>query len=72
MHVINGLFILIFFEGEPDTPVFYPSEEKLDGNSYTVPFKLLNNGGSPILHYEVQYRVVSVKLYQIKIYGVIK
>uniref|UniRef100_A0A8C7TX98 Neural cell adhesion molecule 3 n=1 Tax=Oncorhynchus mykiss TaxID=8022 RepID=A0A8C7TX98_ONCMY len=46
--------------GEPDSPVLVASEGKVEGNMFSIPLPQLNNGGSPITHYTVRYRVNKV------------
>lgn len=53
------LFVCV---GEPDMPELSADEGKIERNSYSVPIKQLNDGGSPIKHYIVRYRKVGVKL----------
>ncbi|XP_070993962.1 neural cell adhesion molecule 1 isoform X3 [Oncorhynchus clarkii lewisi] len=45
---------------EPDRPVLVASEGKVEGNMFSIPLPQLNNGGSPITHYTVRYRVNKV------------
>ncbi|XP_021452466.1 neural cell adhesion molecule 1 isoform X1 [Oncorhynchus mykiss] len=45
---------------EPDSPVLVASEGKVEGNMFSIPLPQLNNGGSPITHYTVRYRVNKV------------
>ncbi|XP_072548435.1 neural cell adhesion molecule 1 isoform X2 [Salminus brasiliensis] len=42
---------------EPDRPVLYPSDSKIEGNTYSIPIKQLDNGGSPIERFVVRYRM---------------
>uniref|UniRef100_A0A4W5P589 Neural cell adhesion molecule 3 n=1 Tax=Hucho hucho TaxID=62062 RepID=A0A4W5P589_9TELE len=46
--------------GEPDSPVLVASEGKVEGNMFSIPLLQLDNGGSPIIHYIVRYRVNKV------------
>lgn len=43
-------------------PELSEDEGKIEGNSYSIPLKQLSDGGSPIKHYVVRYRKVSIKL----------
>ncbi|XP_045082181.1 neural cell adhesion molecule 1-like isoform X2 [Coregonus clupeaformis] len=45
---------------EPDSPVLVASEGKVEGNMFSIPLTQLDNGGSPIIHYIVRYRVNKV------------
>ncbi|KAK3515348.1 hypothetical protein QTP70_018020, partial [Hemibagrus guttatus] len=42
---------------EPDIPALSVHEGKIEKNSYSVPFKQLNDGGSPIAYYVVRYQM---------------
>ncbi|TSK20187.1 Neural cell adhesion molecule 1 [Bagarius yarrelli] len=42
---------------EPDKPEVFADESKIEKNTYSVPFKQLNDGGSPVTHYVVRYRM---------------
>lgn len=46
--------------GEPDSPVLSLNEKKLEKNSVSIPIKQLKDGGSPVLHYLVRYKGVSL------------
>ncbi|XP_066533654.1 neural cell adhesion molecule 1 isoform X2 [Hoplias malabaricus] len=41
---------------EPDSPEMSATDGKVDGNSYSIPIKQLDDGGSPVQHYVVRYR----------------
>ncbi|XP_038567932.1 neural cell adhesion molecule 1 [Micropterus salmoides] len=43
-------------QGEPDSPVLLYSAMKVDGNSFYVPLKQVDDGGSPLLHFSIRYR----------------
>ncbi|XP_028326815.1 neural cell adhesion molecule 1 [Gouania willdenowi] len=43
-------------QGEPDRPLLTSNAVKVEGTSFSVPVKLKNAGGSPLLHYSVRYR----------------
>ncbi|XP_045068759.1 neural cell adhesion molecule 1-like isoform X2 [Coregonus clupeaformis] len=45
---------------EPDSPFLVASEGKVEGNMFSIPLTQLDNGGSPIIHYIVRYRVNKV------------
>lgn len=42
---------------EPDSPVLSPSDGKIEGNSYSIPIKQLDDGGSPIERFLVRYKM---------------
>ncbi|XP_054639180.1 neural cell adhesion molecule 1 [Dunckerocampus dactyliophorus] len=42
--------------GEPDSPVLLSDEMNIGGNSFSVPLKPTDDGGSPLLHYTLRYR----------------
>ncbi|KAI5092347.1 neural cell adhesion molecule 1-like isoform X2 [Silurus meridionalis] len=41
---------------EPDIPTLSEDEGKVEKNSYSIPIKLLEDGGSAVTHYIVRYR----------------
>ncbi|XP_024122872.1 neural cell adhesion molecule 1 [Oryzias melastigma] len=41
---------------EPDSPVVSAEEIKIDGNTFSVPVKQSDDGGSPLLHFQVRYK----------------
>ncbi|XP_044062563.1 neural cell adhesion molecule 1 isoform X2 [Siniperca chuatsi] len=41
---------------EPDSPVLSSDEMKVDGNSFSVPLKQIDDGGTPLLHFNIRYR----------------
>ncbi|XP_034729710.1 neural cell adhesion molecule 1 isoform X1 [Etheostoma cragini] len=41
---------------EPDSPVLSPDKMKVEGNSFYVPLEQFDDGGSPLLHFDVRYR----------------
>ncbi|XP_039661203.1 neural cell adhesion molecule 1 [Perca fluviatilis] len=43
-------------QGEPDSPVLSSNKMKIEGNSFYVPLEQLDNGGSPLLHFDIRYR----------------
>lgn len=43
-------------QGEPDSPVLSTQQAVVEGNSFSVPLEQIDNGGSPLLHYNVQYK----------------
>ncbi|XP_070691990.1 neural cell adhesion molecule 1 [Pempheris klunzingeri] len=43
-------------QGEPDSPVLLSDEMKTEGNSFSVPLKNMDDGGSPLLHFNIRYR----------------
>ncbi|KAK1806712.1 hypothetical protein P4O66_005212, partial [Electrophorus voltai] len=42
---------------EPDHPVLSLGAIVIEGNSFFIPFKQLDDGGSPIMHYVVRYKM---------------
>ncbi|KAL3060604.1 hypothetical protein OYC64_015039 [Pagothenia borchgrevinki] len=42
--------------GEPDHPVLSSDEMKVEGNTFSVPFKQIDDGGTPLLHFDIRYR----------------
>ncbi|XP_051920662.1 neural cell adhesion molecule 1 isoform X1 [Hippocampus zosterae] len=42
--------------GEPDSPVLSCDEMKVVGNSFFIPLKQTDHGGTPLLHYNLRYR----------------
>ncbi|XP_036414025.1 neural cell adhesion molecule 1-like isoform X2 [Colossoma macropomum] len=49
--------IAIPSSGEPDKPVLSSTDGKIEGNSYSIPIKQLDDGGHPIQHFLVRYRM---------------
>ncbi|XP_070768071.1 neural cell adhesion molecule 1 [Enoplosus armatus] len=43
-------------QGEPDSPVLSSDEMKVEGTSFSVPLKQIDDGGTPLLHFSVRYR----------------
>ncbi|XP_036929812.1 neural cell adhesion molecule 1 isoform X2 [Acanthopagrus latus] len=43
-------------QGEPDSPVLTADEMKVERNSFSVPVKQSDDGGSPLQHYNIRYR----------------
>ncbi|KAA8591520.1 hypothetical protein FQN60_016894 [Etheostoma spectabile] len=41
---------------EPDSPVLSSDKMKVEGNSFYVPLEQFDDGGSPLLHFDVRYR----------------
>ncbi|XP_077433022.1 neural cell adhesion molecule 1 [Vanacampus margaritifer] len=41
---------------EPDSPVLLCDEMKIGGNSFFIPLKHADNGGTPLLHYNLRYQ----------------
>ncbi|KAM6936688.1 neural cell adhesion molecule 1 [Lycodopsis pacificus] len=41
---------------EPDSPVLLSNVMKVEGNSFSVPLKQTDDGGTPLLHFRVRYR----------------
>ncbi|XP_054869316.1 neural cell adhesion molecule 1 isoform X1 [Amphiprion ocellaris] len=41
---------------EPDSPVLSSPGMKVEGNSFSVPLKQTDDGGSPVLHFNVRYK----------------
>lgn len=48
----------VFTQGirEPDSPVLSSDEMKIEGNTFSVPLKQIDDGGTPVLQFNVQYR----------------
>lgn len=46
--------------GEPDSPVLSTNEMKVEGNSFSVPVRQIDDGGSSLLHYDVRYKQVQL------------
>ncbi|XP_029958605.1 neural cell adhesion molecule 1 [Salarias fasciatus] len=42
--------------GEPDSPVLSSDKMKVESNSFSVPFKQTDNGGTPVQHFSIRYR----------------
>ncbi|XP_057689188.1 neural cell adhesion molecule 1 [Corythoichthys intestinalis] len=42
--------------GEPDSPVLLCDEMKVGGNSFFIPLRHADIGGTPLLHYNLRYR----------------
>ncbi|XP_016528756.1 neural cell adhesion molecule 1 isoform X2 [Poecilia formosa] len=40
---------------EPDSPALTTSQAVVEGNSFSVPLQQIENGGSPLLYFDVQY-----------------
>ncbi|XP_073341004.1 neural cell adhesion molecule 1-like [Pagrus major] len=43
-------------QGEPDSPVLSVDEMKVERNSFSVPVKQSDDGGSPLQHFNIRYR----------------
>ena len=48
--------------GEPDSPVLTADEMKVERNSFSVPVKQSDDGGSPLQHYNIRYRQVGASV----------
>lgn len=59
------LFVCVLSVGEPDGPVLLSDEIKVEGNSISVPIKQIDDGGSPLLHFRVQYKQVRNEISQL-------
>uniref|UniRef100_A0A8C2WG09 Neural cell adhesion molecule 3 n=1 Tax=Cyclopterus lumpus TaxID=8103 RepID=A0A8C2WG09_CYCLU len=42
--------------GEPDRPVLLSNEMKVEGNSFSVPLQPTDDGGTPLLHFDIRYK----------------
>ncbi|XP_068592517.1 neural cell adhesion molecule 1 [Cebidichthys violaceus] len=42
--------------GEPDSPVLLSNEMKVEGNSFSVPLKQTDDGGTPLLYFDIRYK----------------
>ena len=58
LHHLVFPFSRLLSAGEPDSPALLSGEMKLEGNSFSVPLKQTDDGGSPLLHYNIRYRQV--------------
>lgn len=56
--ISSFLSLCLLSVGEPDSPVLLYSAMKVDGNSFYVPLKQVDDGGSPLLHFSIRYRQV--------------
>ncbi|XP_065813936.1 neural cell adhesion molecule 1 [Labrus bergylta] len=43
-------------EGEPDSPVLSTDAMKVDGNSFSIPLKQTDDGGTPLQHFNIRYK----------------
>lgn len=43
-------------QGEPDSPILMTDKIKIEGNSFFIPLKQIDDGGSPLLNFSVRYR----------------
>ncbi|XP_076593616.1 neural cell adhesion molecule 1 [Chaetodon auriga] len=43
-------------QGEPDSPVVSVDRMKIESNSFSVPLKQIDDGGSPLMHFNIRYR----------------
>lgn len=43
-------------QGEPDSPILLTDRTKIEGNSFFIPLKQTDDGGSPLLNFSVRYR----------------
>ncbi|XP_015233365.1 PREDICTED: neural cell adhesion molecule 1-like isoform X1 [Cyprinodon variegatus] len=43
-------------QGEPDSPALPIDQAEVKGNSFSVPIEQTDNGGSPLLHFNIQYK----------------
>ena len=44
--------------GEPDSPVLSIEQMKVEGDTFSVPFKMNDDGGTPLLRFDVRYKEV--------------
>lgn len=44
--------------GEPDSPVLVTDKMKIEGNSFSVPLKQIDDGGNPLLKFHIRYRPI--------------
>ncbi|XP_068179689.1 neural cell adhesion molecule 1 [Antennarius striatus] len=56
--VVTSSFLplCLLMAGEPDRPILSVDKMKVEKNSFSVPLKLMNNGGSPLQQYKLKYR----------------
>ncbi|XP_034553796.1 neural cell adhesion molecule 1 [Notolabrus celidotus] len=45
-------------QGEPDSPVLSTDAMKVEGNSFSVPLKQNDDGGTPLQHFSIRYKQV--------------
>lgn len=45
--------------GEPDTPVLLPDRMKVERNTFYIPLQHLDQGASPLQHFNLRYRKVT-------------
>lgn len=48
----------LYSVGEPDSPVLSVDKMKVEGNTFSVPLKQNDDGGTPLLHFDVRYKQV--------------
>uniref|UniRef100_A0A3Q0SD08 Neural cell adhesion molecule 3 n=1 Tax=Amphilophus citrinellus TaxID=61819 RepID=A0A3Q0SD08_AMPCI len=54
--VISTLKPYTSYTVEPDSPVLSSDEIKIEGNTFSVPLKQMDDGGTPVLQFNVRYR----------------
>ncbi|XP_078143239.1 neural cell adhesion molecule 1 isoform X3 [Centroberyx gerrardi] len=42
--------------GEPDSPVLSSKQIRVDSNSFSVPLQQIDDGGTPLLHFNIRYK----------------
>lgn len=52
-------YLFVLPVGEPDSPVLSSDEMKVEGNTFSIPLKQIDDGGTPLLHFNIRYRQVS-------------
>lgn len=45
--------------GEPDTPLLKPNDMKVESNTFYVPLRQVDQGASPLQHFNLRYRKVT-------------
>ncbi len=58
MVIGSSLSLFFLSVGEPDSPVLSVDEMKIEGNSFSVPLKQTDDGGTPLQHFNIRYKQV--------------
>lgn len=53
--ITSSLSLCFLSVGEPDSPVLSSDEMKVEGNSFSVPLKQIDDGGTPLKHFNIRY-----------------
>ncbi|KAJ0065826.1 hypothetical protein NL108_000048, partial [Boleophthalmus pectinirostris] len=54
----QGILDVHLFLGEPDSPILLTDQVKIEGNSFYIPLRQSEDGGSPLLNFSVRYKQV--------------